>query len=135
MKTVIHHALYGLCIGSTTYLLFSLIPGDFSDVYSRTEIISVMLMSVLIGLLSLVFQIERLNTLVALVIHAIGTFGLVLATGVYNQWFTWQTAVQKGTLPIAVAYLLIWLVLEADQVVTLRRINRRLKQTHDGDAE
>ncbi|GEK29203.1 DUF3021 domain-containing protein [Furfurilactobacillus siliginis] len=129
MKTVIHHALYGLCIGSTTYLLFSLVPGNFNVVYSRTEVISVMLMSVLIGLLSLIFQVERLKPLVALLIHAVGTFGLVLFTGVYNQWFTWQTAIQQGTLPIVIAYLLIWLVLEADQLVTLRRINRRLAQT------
>ncbi|HAT54795.1 MAG TPA: hypothetical protein DCW31_06080 [Lactobacillus sp.] len=128
MKLIFQHLSYGLGIGSTIYLIYGLLPHADDPRYTPFEIASVLIVSMLIGLLSLIFQTDRISWTLQLVIHAVCTFVLVAAMGLINHWFTLQTMFQNALWSFLLVYVLVWVFLALDQLVTLRQINRRLKE-------
>lgn len=112
--------------GSLTYLLALLVSVQTIEITTK-DIVGVLLMSAAIGLLTLIFTIDRLSYLAAIIIHLLGTFALVILTdrltGVFhgilnlNFWLIFVTA-----------YLVIWLIIKVDQQTQVDRINAALKK-------
>lgn len=128
MKIVFRHLSYGLGVGSTVYLIYGLLPHADDPRYTPFEIASVLIVSMLIGLLSLIFQTDRISWPLQLLIHAVVTFGLIVTMGIINRWFTLQTMFRSAFWSFLIVYVLVWAFLALDQLVTLRQINRRLKE-------
>ncbi|USS92584.1 DUF3021 domain-containing protein [Fructobacillus americanaquae] len=126
MKKLFLKMIRGMEYGSLTYLLALLLSAQTIKVTTK-DIVGVLLMSAAIGLLTLIFTIERLSYLMAIVIHLLGTFALVVLTdqltggfhGILN-WNFW--------LIFVTAYLVIWLIIKVDQQTQVDRINAALKK-------
>lgn len=83
---------------------------------------SVLVVSGLVGILSLIFETDLPFT-VALLIHLVGTFILVLLMGVINKW-----ALNLLTLVLFIlVYASIWAVVILTQLSTIRKINEKIK--------
>lgn len=83
---------------------------------------SVLIMSGLVGVLSMIFETELPFT-VALLIHLVGTFLLILLIGVINNW-----ALNLLSLTLFVLiYAAIWAVIILTQLSTIRKINEKIK--------
>lgn len=126
MKKLFLKMIRGMEYGSLTYLLALLLSAQTIKVTTK-DIVGVLLMSAAIGLLTLIFTIERLSYLMAIVIHLLGAFALVVLTdqltggfhGILN-WNFW--------LIFVTAYLVIWLIIKVDQQTQVDRINAALKK-------
>ena len=68
----------GVLIGSFTYLLVLVHSGTIPVWH---DVVSVLIMSGLIGCLKMVFQVDIFNSMTALLIHFVGTIILVSITG------------------------------------------------------
>ena len=85
MKKIATSMLEGLRTGSLAYLLVLAFRIQESPV-TTSNILSILIMSALIGLFSLLFEIERFSYLVQLTIHFFLTLMVVSVMMVYNGW-------------------------------------------------
>ena len=81
------------------------------------------------GGLNVVYQIEQLPLMVAILIHGCVLYVCYLATYLVNRWLEW------GTLPIAVftlifvlGYLIIWAIIYAIMKKRTAQVNEMLKR-------
>lgn len=119
MKNIVNRFLKGVAIGSTTYLVFLM----FYYHKLVITVISVMVISGLIGLATFIFKTD-LNYFVALVIHFLITFLLAITMILINHWdINWQLL-----WLIVVAYVIIWGVLRFQQHQDVKQINEKLEQ-------
>lgn len=123
-KKIIRHAVIGLLIGSLTFLFLILITGK-SVYVTPIKVFNVLLLSLLIGILSMIFDSERFNFTLALGIHYIGVLLLVVLMNVFNDWggvvHTWNLI-----LVTTMIYIVIWLCLHWMSVINVRKINERI---------
>lgn len=85
MKKIATSMLEGLRTGSLAYLLVLAFRIQESPV-TTSNILSILIMSALIGLFSLLFEIERFSYLVQWTIHFFLTLMVVSVMMVYNGW-------------------------------------------------
>ena len=85
MKKIATSMLEGLRTGSLAYLLVLAFRIQESPL-STSNILSILIMSALIGLFSLLFEIERFSYLVQWTIHFFLTLMVVSVMMVYNGW-------------------------------------------------
>lgn len=84
---------------------------------------SVLLLSGLIGLLSMIFRTE-LPLLSAIIIHIIGTFILFLIMVLVNNWIMdWASIIV-----FILAYVIIWSVIILEQRKAINKINKKIIQ-------
>lgn len=121
LKRGIRYFIRGMGYGSITYLaiIAFLTP---NTIISTTSVITVFIVSGLIGELSFLFQTE-LPYSIALVIHLIGTFILYSGMMLINHWpFDWQTIII-----FIIVYLFIWLFICLIEEQHINRINQQIK--------
>ncbi|MBD7894140.1 DUF3021 family protein [Limosilactobacillus sp. Sa3CUN2] len=100
----------------TTFLYVGMVP-------TKKEVISVFIVSGLIGLLTIIFESD-LAMLPSLVLHLFGTFLLFLLMVWINHWtITWLTFII-----FLVVYLIIWLICIIEQRKSINKINSQLKK-------
>ena len=89
MKKVIKRLGQAIGIGSTICMLFAFI---FTDNDVRKIVASFVLLSVVIGLLGMIYSVKRLPMLAQTLIHMGGSFIAFLITAGVNDWFPfkWQ---------------------------------------------
>lgn len=124
MKKVFSAMLSGLRTGSLTYLLVLLFDIQKSPV-SKSNIISILVMSAAIGLVSLIFESERFSFLLLLIVHCSVTLGLVSAMMVYNGW---QDVLlhPRFWLEYFLIYVIIWCFVRLDIYLKTQKINQAL---------
>jgi len=123
MKSLLRVMIGGSGYGAVAYLV-ALALRLQPNLPTAGNIISVLLMSALIGGLTLIFNSESLAYPVALLIHVLGTLALVTGTMWLNNWgVTWSFL---GTF--VVAYLLLWGAVRFNQFLRIEKINRVLAQ-------
>lgn len=107
--------------GSITYLaIIAFLTHNMT--VSTTSVITVFIISGLIGELSFVFQTE-LPYSIALVIHLIGTFILYSVMMLINHWpLNWQTIVI-----FIIVYIAIWLFIRLLEEQHINRINKQIR--------
>ena len=124
MKKIVVSMLEGLRTGSLAYLLVLAFRIQESPV-TTSNILSILIMSALIGLFSLLFEIERFSYLVQLTIHFFLTLMVVSIMMVYNGW-AFNLSRTEFWLDFIVIYILIWLFVRLDIYLKTKKINESL---------
>lgn len=89
---------------------------------TKTGVISVFILSGLIGILSMIFRTD-LPLTIAIAIHLIGTFILFLIMALINNWI-----VNLETIIFFIlTYVIIWTICFLEQKRSLHKINERIK--------
>jgi len=133
VSKVIRYALQGMGYGGVAYLL--LMASHMEPTTSTTKsILSILLMSAAIGVVSLIFESDRLSFPVALGLHLGGTLALVMAMLFYNGWQF--VLVTRGTFWIVffLVYAGIWAAVTLDQHLRVTKINRAIAERNKNKA-
>lgn len=133
MSKVIRYALQGMGYGGVAYLL--LMASHMEPTTSTTKsILSILLMSAAIGVVSLIFESDRLGFPVALGLHLSGTLALVMAMLFYNGWQF--VLVTRGTFWIVffLVYAGIWAAVTLEQHLRVTKINRAIAERNKNKA-
>lgn len=130
MKKVSLAALIGLGIGSFVFLwqlvAFQLVP-------SVGNVLSVSLVSALIGALSLIYDVEKWSLWLRSLLHFIVLFILIGVMNVYNGWVGLGNFF-NFTVRFLITYFTIWGILFAYNFVTAKKINQHLQERLDKPA-
>lgn len=116
------YSCVGIGIGAVCYLsiLTFIYPGVAPTVLG---LISVFVISALIGLLSMIFETDMPFTY-AIGIHLVGTFLLYVIMNLINNW-----PINRWTVFIFVlVYLIVWLIVILTQGSKIHRLNMKIKQ-------
>ena len=121
LKRGIRYFIRGMGYGSITYLaIIAFLTHNMT--VSTTSVITVFIISGLIGELSFVFQTE-LPYSIALVIHLIGTFILYSVMILNNLW-----PLNRQTIVIfIIVYIAIWLFIRLLEEQHINRINKQIR--------
>ncbi|OFP46525.1 hypothetical protein HMPREF2984_08530 [Streptococcus sp. HMSC066E07] len=125
MKKIVVSMLAGLRTGSLAYLLVLAIQIQESQA-TTANIISILIMSALIGLFSLLFEIERFSYLLQLTIHFCLTLIVVCVMMIYNGW-AFNLVRAEFWLDFIVIYILIGLFVRLDIYLKTKKINEALR--------
>ena len=94
-----------------------------------TGIFSLSALAFIAGGMNVLYQMERLPLMVAILIHGIVLYVSYLGTYLFNDWLEW------GTTPILVfsgifvaGYLVVWVIIYAVTKRNTEKINQMLKQ-------
>lgn len=124
IKKIMRHISIGVLIGSFIFLLMLLTQMKPVTV-TPEDIIRVFVMSALIGVLSMIFSIERLNFFVAILIHYVG---VVLIVGLSNNIIDMLGNPFVYLIEITVIYVVVWIILRISTGLDVRSINNALKR-------
>ena len=124
MKKIVVSMLEGLRTGSLAYLLVLAFRIQESQV-TTANIISILLMSALIGLFTLLFEVENFSYLLQLTIHFFLTLIVVCVMMIYNGW-AFNLVRAEFWLDFIVIYILIWLFVRLDVYLKTKKINESL---------
>ncbi|MDO4667133.1 MAG: DUF3021 domain-containing protein [Streptococcus sp.] len=122
MRKILKNMIAGVRTGSAVYLLAVVLhiqKNTLSSIYS------VLVVSALIGLLSQIFEIERLSFLSCLILHFIGTSILVLS---FNGWSYLAVTSIYFWVNFVLIYLFIWACVYLDNYLKTQKINLVLKK-------
>lgn len=117
--------LSGLGTGAFIYMLVLLSRTNI--ISSEAEIIGVFIISTCAGIFTIIFEIEKINYLFALVIHFIMMFLVVFSISLYNKWTDNFLSVDflGGFLLI---YLFAWVITLIKTKKDANELNTLLKQ-------
>lgn len=121
MKVFLRRIMSGCGYGAVAYLVL-LALGVQATRPTPMNIVSVLVMSSLIGLLTLIFDVEQLSELGALLLHVGGTLVLVIGMLGFNHWHV--TIVFWGLL--TGVYLVLWGTVRFNQYLKVTKINQAL---------
>lgn len=124
MKKIVVSMLEGLRTGSLVYLLVLAFRIQESQV-TTANIISILLMSALIGLFTLLFEVENFSYLLQLTIHFFLTLIVVCVMMIYNGG-AFNLVRAEFWLDFIVIYILIWLFVRLDIYLKTKKINESL---------
>ena len=121
LSNFINYFFTGVGFGATTYLI--IITFASPSVPTRLGVISVLIISGLIGILSMIFAID-VPPAIAFSVHIMGTFLLVLLMCWINKWPInfWLVGV------FVLVYIVIWLIIILSQRQTVKEINSSIKK-------
>ena len=124
MKKIVVSMLAGLRTGSLAYLLVLAFRIQESQA-TTANIISILIMSALIGLFTLLFEVENFSYLLQLTIHFFLTLIVVCVMMIYNGW-DFNLVRAEFWLDFIVIYILIWLFVRLDIYLKTKKINESL---------
>ena len=124
MKKIVVSMLAGLRTGSLAYLLVLAIQIQESQA-TTANIISILIMSALIGLFTLLFEVENFSYLLQLTIHFFLTLIVVCVMMIYNGW-AFNLVQAEFWLDFIVIYILIGLFVRLDIYLKTKKINESL---------
>ncbi|BBM17403.1 hypothetical protein G15_1047 [Enterococcus avium] len=125
MKKVIKRLGQAIGIGSTICMLFAFI---FADNDVRKIVASFVLLSVVIGLLGMIYSVKRLPMLAQTLIHMGGSFIAFLITAGVNDWFPfkWQV-IMSASLSFFLIFFAIWIFYYLKYKRDIQQINQKLR--------
>lgn len=127
IKTLIVYAMYGIMVGATMYLLV-MMTGVHVFSVTPVNIVALFVLSGLIGLLSRLFDGDRLSFIQQLSIHFVATFVLVVAVNAVMHWHFLSTGtwLRFGLIFLAV-YFIVWLGWYVQTRLTADSMNAQLQ--------
>lgn len=110
----------GLGIGSFVYLLIQ---------YAKhpADIISVFIISAFTGIMTILFDIEKISYLVALILHFISINIVVFILSKFNGWINDNYSITY-LFSSAVIYFISWSIVIIKNRINTKELNRMLKQ-------
>ena len=124
MKKIVVSMLEGLRTGSLFYLLVLAFRIQESQA-TTANIISILIMRALLGLFTLLFEVENFSYLLQLTIHFFLTLIVVCVMMIYNGW-DFNLVRAEFWLDFIVIYILIWLFVRLDIYLKTKKINESL---------
>lgn len=102
----------------------------YSGAYMLEEFIIALILGPVIGLGSLIFQIERFPFLINLILHFIYVTVCVLIAGKAGGWYSGDVPLSIGLVLILVLviYILVWLTLAIMTQRDIKEINRKIRK-------
>ncbi|WP_245850814.1 DUF3021 domain-containing protein [Paenibacillus herberti] len=117
----------GLGLGSFLCLFVSLFNETAPPVMTKEAVLSIFVISACAGMLSLLFEVERFNFLMALVMHFVCINLVVWALSFFNPWL--QGTTWMGYLgSMFVFYSCSWLFLVIRDKLIARELNQWIKR-------
>ncbi|SDT53431.1 Protein of unknown function [Paenibacillaceae bacterium GAS479] len=116
----------GLGLGSFICLFVSLF-NETAPVITKEAVLSIFVISACAGMLSLLFEVERFNFLLALVIHFAGINLVVWVLSFFNSWLqgtTWMSYLGS----MFIFYSCSWLFLVIKDKLIARELNQWIKR-------
>ncbi|WP_433595015.1 DUF3021 family protein [Lysinibacillus xylanilyticus] len=115
----------GLGTGAFIYMIVLLSRKNI--ISSKAEIISVLIISACAGIFTIIFDIEKISYLFALVIHFIMMFLVVFSISLYNNWLDHFLSIDflGGFL---ILYLFAWIITLTKTKKDANELNSLLKQ-------
>lgn len=130
LKKIARNAINGIGYGSFAYILILLFKVQ-PIMPTAANIISVLVMSVGIGMMSLIFESDSLPWLTELGIHFAGTFLLAAGMMIFNDW----PIVPSFWVTFVGLYVIYWIIIRVQRYLQVERINaaigRRRKKRAD----
>ena len=97
-------------------------------------ILSLWALAFLAGGMNMIYQIERLSLMVAILIHGSVLYVSYLATYLVNEWLEWGTApILVFTGIFVLGYLAIWSVIYSINKKNTEQLNKLLQQQHNSE--
>lgn len=125
MLKIIKSGIQGICIGSTILVISGIF---FTEGSIQMLFLSLVLMSLLIGLLSNIYNYKKIPLLLQVVIHVSGCFGVFLMTAYINKWFPFQVdIVLQASLIFLLIFFSIWTIFYLKATKEIAAINNHLK--------
>lgn len=124
MSKAITYFITGMGIGQIFYLLILFLQGRPEQTFDN--ILSVSLLSGLMGLAGLVYSWEKLAPLYQRTVHLILIFGLVVSMMTINGWFE-RVDFLSFAIEFSVIYLLINLGIIWHERSLVQKINKKIK--------
>lgn len=129
MKKMSQNALVGIGIGSTIYLITGIF---FTSGEVRKNSLLVLLMGAVIGLISTIYESEKLSLLVKALCQLIGSYLVFLSMAYFGNWFPFQIGiVLTASLLFFVIFFIIWTVFYFKEKKELAKINCQLDKQSD----
>jgi Na+/glutamate symporter len=123
MKKVIHSFITGIAFGAVTYLVL-ITMGLQPYVPSVWNTFSVLLISGMIGVSSLIMDLEMFNWSVGILSHLVVTLFLVWSMMKINNWpFSWMVFAI-----VLIVYVIIWSVIRIQEWSDIKKVNTALNQ-------
>lgn len=125
MKRILKLLGQSVGIGSAICMLFALI---YADNHVRKIVLSFVLLSVVIGLLSLIYEAKKVPLLAQTLIHLGGSFIAFLIVARINQWFPfkWQV-IASASISFFLIFFGIWIFNYLKYKQEINQINQKLK--------
>ena len=121
LSNFINYFFTGVGFGAATYLIILTFASP--SIPTRLGVISVFIISGLIGILSMIFAMD-VPPAISFSVHIIGTFLLVLLMCWINKW-----PINFGLVGVFVlVYIVIWLIIILSQRQTVKEINSSIKK-------
>ncbi|KMY33110.1 hypothetical protein ACZ11_13680 [Lysinibacillus xylanilyticus] len=132
MKKIISMMIIGLLISlSSSYVLVTLSVISNNAVMSGAElleqIIIAAILGVVIGLLSIIYDIERLPFTSQFILHVIAVTLCVMIAGYFGRWFEYS-GVKYVLISEAIIYLIVWCILYVLQKSDIAKINQEIQK-------
>ncbi|MGE7673809.1 DUF3021 domain-containing protein [Lysinibacillus sp. NPDC094403] len=124
--------IIGLLISlSSSYVLVTLSVISNNAVMSGSElleqIIIAAILGAVIGLLSIIFDIERLPFIIQLILHLIAVTLCVMIAGYFGRWFE-HSGIKYVLISEAIIYLIVWCILYVLQKNDIEKINYEIQK-------
>lgn len=125
MKSIIKMLGQSVGIGSTICMFFAFV---FADSEVRKIVASFVLLSVIIGLLSMIYHVKKIPILMQTLIHMGGSFVAFLLAAAVNQWFPfkWQVIFSASIFFFAI-FFAIWSAYYLKYKREIQKINQKLR--------
>lgn len=129
---IIRMMVIGLLISlSSSYVLVTLSVLSNNAVMSGEElleqIIIAAILGVVIGLLSIIFEIERLPFISQLILHLIAVTLCVMVAGYFGRWFD-HSGITYVLISEAIIYFIVWCIIYVLQLIDIAEINHEIKK-------
>lgn len=123
---LLNRVFIGLGIGPFVYLMMLYVNGP-SHIVTREDINGLAVMSILISLTTVIFDIEKLNYVFALVLHYISVNFILLLISFMNSDSNLKFTIQHF-LNVFIIYLISWVIVVFKSKIYARKLNSYLKQ-------
>lgn len=123
---LLNRVFIGLGIGPFVYLTMLYANGP-SHIVTRADINGLAVMSILISLTTVIFDIEKLNYVFALVLHYISVNFILLLISFMNSDSNLKFTIQHF-LNVFIIYLISWVIVVLKSKIYARKLNSYLKQ-------
>lgn len=126
MKRILHSITIGLAIGFTSNTIFMCL---FKGEQTGAKLLSIWLMSALIGLVSLVFYVEKWSLLTKTIIQFSASYILYFATSIYNKWFNANIAsIILNFFIFMAVFFVIWFLIYLYEKNEFKKLNKQIQQ-------
>lgn len=118
IKKLVRNSFNGVAYGSFAYLLVLLFKIQ-TTIPTTGNIISVLVMSVGIGWVSLIFEFEQFPFLIEILLHFLGTLTLVITMMYFNSW----NLSGKFWISFVLLYVIFWIIIRIRRYLQIEKVN------------